>query len=155
MTDPRDALPLQVEDPALVPTRAHALDAGYDLKSADDLTIPAGQRALVPTGVRLALSEGTVGLVCPRSGLAAKHGITVLNAPGVVDAGYRGEIKVALVNTDPNDAFTISRGDRIAQLLITPILTPEVEIVDELESAERGDRGFGSSGGFTSTVRKA
>src|SRR5690625_3940794 len=109
-------LRIQVAPGASMPTRAHTDDAGLDLASAEDLEIPPGGRALVDTGLAVALPPGTVGMVCPRSGLAAKHGITVLNGPGIVDAGYRGPVKVALHNTDPIESFTLQRGDRIAQL---------------------------------------
>lgn len=133
---------------AAMPRRAHADDAGLDLTSAEDLEIPAGGRALVDTGISLALPPGTVGLVCPRSGLAAKHGITVLNGPGIVDAGYRGPIKVALHNTDPSEPFGLRVGDRIAQLVVVPVLAPALQEVDDLDATERAASGFGSSGGF-------
>ncbi|MBB5831596.1 dUTP diphosphatase [Brachybacterium aquaticum] len=131
-----------------LPHRAHADDAGLDLASAEDLVIPAGGRALVDTGLALALPPGTVGLVCPRSGLAAKHGITVLNGPGVVDAGYRGPVKVALHNTDLTEDFALHVGDRIAQLVIVPFLAPAVREVEDLDETDRAASGFGSSGGF-------
>lgn len=146
MTTHVNSLPVCAQDPDLVPTRAHQDDAGLDLKSATDVNLAPGERALIPTGASIALPSGTVGLVCPRSGLAAKHGITIVNAPGVVDAGYRGEIKVALLNTDAKETFCVSRGDRIAQLVILPILTPTPHLVDSLDNTDRGDRGFGSSG---------
>jgi dUTP pyrophosphatase len=110
--------------------------------------IPAGGRALVDTGLALALPPGTVGLVCPRSGLAAKHGVTVLNGPGIVDAGYRGPIKVALHNTDAAEDFALRVGDRIAQLVVVPFLAPAVQEVADLEETDRAASGFGSSGGF-------
>ncbi|ATH96514.1 MULTISPECIES: dUTP diphosphatase [Dermabacter] len=138
--------------PELSLTRAHADDAGLDLASAIDYELAPGERALIPTGVRIALPPATVGLVCPRSGLAAKHGITIVNGPGIVDEGYRGELKVALLNTDRSDTLRISRGDRIAQLVIVPILRPRIVDVDSLDEAERGEAGFGSSGGFSSTA---
>lgn len=133
---------------APLPHRAHADDAGLDLSSAEELVIPAGGRALVDTGLALALPPGTVGMVCPRSGLAARHGITVLNGPGIVDAGYRGPIKVALHNTDPAEPFTLHVGDRIAQLVVVPFLAPALQEVGELEDTARAAAGFGSSGGF-------
>lgn len=110
--------------------------------------IPAGGRALVDTGLAVALPPGTVGLVCPRSGLAAKHGVTVLNGPGIVDAGYRGPLKVALHNTDPTEDFPLHVGDRIAQLVVVPFLAPVLQEVDDLEQTDRSTAGFGSSGGF-------
>lgn len=131
-----------------MPHRAHADDAGLDLTSAETLTIPAGGRALVDTGLSVALPPGTVGLVCPRSGLAARHGVTVLNGPGIVDAGYRGPVKVALHNTDPESPFALNAGDRIAQLVIVPFLAPPVREVEELDETDRATAGFGSSGGF-------
>lgn len=128
------------------PVQAHPGDAGADLVSAISLTLAPGERALVSTGTSVALPEGTVGLVAPRSGLAAKHGITIVNAPGVIDAGYRGELKVCLLNTDAREAYEIAAGDRIAQLLVLPIAQIMYRAVTELPSGERGDAGFGSSG---------
>jgi dUTP pyrophosphatase len=125
---------------------AHPGDAGHDLRSAEDLVLAPGGRALVGTGTALALPEGTVGLVCPRSGLASRHGVTVLNAPGVVDAGYRGEIRVALLNTDPAEPFPVRAGDRIAQLVVVRIPRVEWTAVESLPGSARGDAGFGSSG---------
>lgn len=131
-----------------MPTRAHADDAGLDLACAQDLEIPPGGRALVDTGLTVALPPGTVGMVCPRSGLAAKHGVTVLNGPGIVDAGYRGPVKVALHNTDLTEPFALRTGDRIAQLVVVPFLAPALQQVDELDDTQRAGSGFGSSGGF-------
>jgi dUTP pyrophosphatase len=141
-------MPVVLAEQAVLPYRAHAHDAGFDLISSEDLVIPALGRALVGTGVSLALPEGTVGLVCPRSGLAVRHGVTVLNGPGVVDAGYRGEVRVPLVNLDGEQDFTVHRGDRIAQLVVVPFVAPRLEVVTDLEASERADRGFGSSGGL-------
>lgn len=141
-----EPLPTVVRDGASLPRRTHHDDAGLDLSSATALTIPPGGRATVPTGLAMAIPSGTVGLVCPRSGLAAKHGVTVLNGPGVVDAGYRGEIRVVLHNTDPESAFEVAAGDRIAQLVILPVLPLRPQEVDDLEETERAHRGFGSSG---------
>ncbi len=152
MTEPTSTLALRAEHPDLVPSRAHADDAGLDLKSNNDVTLAPGERAVIPTGISVALPANTVGLVCPRSGLAAKKGITVVNAPGIIDAGYRGEIKVVLLNTDSTHECRIARGDRIAQLVITPVATPVPVVVDSLDDAERGAKGFGSSGGFDTTV---
>lgn len=144
-------LRVRVASEAAMPSRAHADDAGLDLASAEELEIPAGGRALVDTGIAIALPAGSVGLVCPRSGLAAKHGITVLNGPGVVDAGYRGRVKVALHNTDLEHPFRLRRGDRIAQLVVVPFLAPTLQQVDQLEDTERSASGFGSSGGLSAT----
>ena len=142
-----DQMDIQVLDPDLeLPRYAHAGDAGLDLRSSIDLILEPGQRAMVPTGIALALPAEHAGLVVPRSGLAAKYGISVVNAPGLIDANYRGEIKVILLNTDQRDAFSIKRGDRIAQLVIVPIATPQIVVVDSLDTTDRGADGFGSSG---------
>lgn len=117
--------------------------------------IPAGGRALVDTGLSLALPPGTVGMVCPRSGLAARHGITVLNGPGIVDAGYRGPVKVSLHNTDPTEPFALHVGDRIAQLVVVPFIAPVLQEVADLEETDRAQGGFGSSGGFGATTMSA
>jgi len=137
-------------DPELpAPSYAHPGDAGADIHAAVEVTLQPGERALVPTGIALALPEGFVALVHPRSGLAARHGISIVNAPGTIDAGYRGEVKVCLVNTDNDEPFTVRRGDRIAQLVIQRFETAAfVEVVDLPDSA-RGDGGYGSTGGFT------
>ncbi|MGH8877458.1 MAG: dUTP diphosphatase [Stackebrandtia sp.] len=123
-------------------------DAGADLYAAGDVTLAPGDRALVGTGVALAIPEGFVGLVHPRSGLAAEHGVTVLNAPGTVDAGYRGEIRVNLVNTDASKAVTLRRGDRIAQLVVQAVARAEFRAVEALSESARGTAGHGSTGGF-------
>jgi dUTP pyrophosphatase len=130
---------------AVVPARAYSGDAGLDLSSCDRVELAPGERALVPTGIAVAIPEGYAGFVQPRSGLAAKHGISIVNTPGLVDSGYRGELLVNLVNSDPRQSFTVEPGMRIAQLVIIPI--PELELVevDELPESERGVRGFGSS----------
>lgn len=141
-------MPVRLAPGAVAPHRAHEDDAGFDLVSTETMEIPAGGRALVGTGVSLALPTGTVGLVCPRSGLAVRHGITVLNGPGIVDAGYRGEIRVALHNTDPSEPFMVRAGDRIAQLVVVPFAAPELVEVDDLDATTRSHAGFGSSGGF-------
>lgn len=133
-----------------VPQYAHPGDAGADLHSAEALTLQPGERAVVSTGVSLALPDGTVAFVVPRSGLAAKHGITVVNAPGTVDAGYRGEIKVVLLNTDATESFAIAPGDRIAQLIIMNVAKARFVEVDRLPGSDRGEGGFGSTGGSAS-----
>lgn len=140
-------IPLKLLDPELpVPKRAHRGDAGVDLHSAEDLTIAPGERALVKTGIALALPLGTVGLIHPRSGLAAKHGITIVNAPGTVDADYRGELMVCLLNTDKDTPFEITRGMRIAQLVVQRVELPDFVEVDELDETVRGAGGYGSTG---------
>jgi dUTP pyrophosphatase len=130
---------------AVVPVRAYSGDAGLDLSSCERVELAPGERALVPTGLAVAIPEGYAGYVQPRSGLAAKHGISIVNAPGLVDSGYRGELLVNLVNTDRDATFTVEPGMRIAQLVILEL--PEVELVEveELPASERGVRGFGSS----------
>jgi dUTP pyrophosphatase len=134
-------------DPALpLPRRAHPTDAGIDLYSAEDLTLDPGERALVGTGVAVALPAGTVGLVHPRSGLAAKKGLSIVNAPGTVDADYRGEVKVCLINLDRDTSVEITRGDRIAQLLVQAVSLCDVVEVDALDETERGASGHGSTG---------
>lgn len=138
---------LKMLDPEMpAPAYAQEGDAGADLRSTVDLQLAPGERALIPTGVALALPAGYVGLVHPRSGLAARHGITVVNAPGTVDSGYRGEIKVCLLNTDTETPFSISRGDRIAQLVIQRYATADFVLTDELSESTRGAGGFGSTG---------
>lgn len=136
---------LLIAEPGFEPVYAKPGDAGCDLRSFDDLVLPAGGRALVRTGVKIAMPDGYVGLVHPRSGLAVKHGITVLNAPGTIDAGYRGEIMVPLLNTSSED-FEISKGDRIAQLLFQRIEIARFIPVEVLPESSRGETGFGSSG---------
>jgi dUTP pyrophosphatase len=132
---------------ALEPPRyAHHDDAGADLCSADDVVLAPGERVTVGTGVAVALPDGYAGLVVPRSGLAARHGITIVNAPGTVDAGYRGEIRVTLLNTDTSIPYTVSAGDRIAQLIVMPVTRAEFIRVDELPASARGANGFGSTG---------
>lgn len=128
-----------------LPVMGNPGDAGYDLRSTLDLTIAVGKRALVPTGVRIALPAGYVALVHPRSGLATKHGVTVLNAPGTVDAGYRGEMAVTLINHG-DQAFEIKRGDRIAQVIFQKFETVNFVSVSELPGSQRGSAGFGSTG---------
>ncbi|MBD3756659.1 MULTISPECIES: dUTP diphosphatase [Microbacterium] len=129
-----------------VPEYAHPGDAGADLVSAEALRLEPGERTLVGTGVRIALPDGYAAFVVPRSGLAAKHGITIVNAPGTVDAGYRGEIKVALLNTDARAAYDIAVGDRIAQLIVMPVPRARFLPVEVLPESPRGEGGFGSTG---------
>lgn len=131
---------------ANAPFYAHPGDAGADLVSAEAVRLEPGERALIGTGVRIALPEGYAAFVVPRSGLAAKHGITVVNSPGTVDAGYRGEIRVSLLNTDSREAYDVAVGDRIAQLIVMPVVQARFEPVDELPESVRGDGGFGSTG---------
>jgi dUTP pyrophosphatase len=135
-------------DPGLpLPGYAHPGDAGADLVAATDVELAPGQRAVVPTGVAIALPAGYAAFVHPRSGLAAKHGVTIVNAPGTVDAGYRGEIKVTMLNTDPTHTVRFVRGDRIAQLVIQRVERAVFHEVETLPGSARGDGGFGSTGG--------
>ena len=150
MTDVRPPLRIQrLHADAVLPARQHPGDAGLDLVAVEAATLaPGGGRATIGTGIAVEIPEGWAGLVCPRSGLAAKHGIGVVNGPGVIDSGYRGEIRVVLHNTDPAEPFSIEPGDRIAQLLLTPVLIAAVEETRELSDARRATAGFGSTGGF-------
>ncbi|MGP6176961.1 dUTP diphosphatase [Microbacterium sp. A196] len=131
---------------SVTPHYAHPGDAGADLVAAEAVRLGPGERALVATGVRIALPDGYAAFVVPRSGLAAKHGITIVNSPGTVDAGYRGEIKVSLLNTDSSSAYDVAVGDRIAQLIIMPVTRVNFIPVDELPESARGADGFGSTG---------
>jgi dUTP pyrophosphatase len=128
------------------PAQAHEGDAGYDLHAAEAVTIGPGERASVATGIAVAIPPGQAGLVVPRSGLAARHGISVVNAPGLIDSGYRGELRVLLLNTDRSEPFSVEPGDRIAQLVLVDVETPELEEVAELDETARGAGGFGSTG---------
>ena len=129
----------------MVPARAYAGDAGLDLSACERVELGPGERALVPTGLAVAIPEGHAGYVQPRSGLAAKHGISIVNTPGLVDSGYRGELLVNLVNTDAREPFVVEPGMRIAQLVVLPVPELELAEVEELPESERGVRGFGSS----------
>jgi dUTP pyrophosphatase len=136
----------RLNDQAVLPTRAHDGDAGLDLYACEAAHIGPGERWSVGTGVAVEIPGGHAGLVLPRSGLAKKHGITLVNAPGLIDAGYRGELRVLLLNTDPADTFRVQPGDRIAQLVISPIVLAEPVETTALAESVRGDGGFGSSG---------
>ena len=135
----------RLRDDAVLPERAYSGDAGLDLAACERVELAPGERATVPTGLAVAIPEGFAGFVQPRSGLAARHGLTVVNSPGLVDSGYRGELRVVLLNTDTSELFVVEPGMRIAQLVVLPV--PELELVevDELPDSERGVRGFGSS----------
>ena len=150
MTDPArvQVLILRLDAGLPMPRYAHPGDAGADLCARKDVSLQPGQRAMVPTGVAMALPAGYAAFVHPRSGLAARHGITVVNAPGTIDAGYRGEILVNLLNTDPSKTFTIARGDRIAQLVVQRVSEAHFVEVESLPGSQRGDTGHGASGGF-------
>ena len=135
----------RVRSAARIPERAYIGDAGLDLAACEPVSLAPGERAVVPTGLAVAIPDGYAGFVQPRSGLAARHGITIVNAPGLIDSGYRGEIQVVLLNTDREETFMAEPGERIAQLVVLPV--PEIALreVDELSESERGVRGFGSS----------
>jgi dUTP pyrophosphatase len=140
-------LPVRRLDPDQpLPDYAHPGDAGADLRAAEEVVLPPGGRATVGTGLAVAVPDGYAAFVHPRSGLASRHGITVVNAPGTVDAGYRGEILVVLLNTDPTEPFTVRRGDRIAQLVVQPVTRVRFRDVAELPPTPRGEGGFGSTG---------
>jgi dUTP pyrophosphatase len=140
-------LPVRRLDPGLpLPAYAHPGDVGADLRAGADVVLPPGGRATVGTGIAIAVPEGYAAFVHPRSGLAAGHGITVVNAPGTIDAGYRGEVRVVLLNTDPAEPFTVRRGDRIAQLVVQPVAQARFLEVAELPPTPRGEGGFGSTG---------
>ena len=142
-----DVLILRLDPDVPVPSYAHPGDAGADLVTTVDATLAPGERALLPTGIALALPDGLAAFVHPRSGLAARYGVALVNAPGTVDAGYRGEVKVSVVNLDPREAVVFRRGDRIAQLVIQPVIRARFHEVSTLPGSARGQGGFGSSGG--------
>jgi dUTP pyrophosphatase len=135
----------RLRDDATLPVRAYSGDAGLDLASCERVELGPGERALVGTGLAVAIPEGYAGFVQPRSGLAARHGVSVVNSPGLVDSGYRGELRVVLLNTDRQTPFVVEPGMRIAQLVVLPVPALELVEVDELPASERGVRGFGSS----------
>jgi dUTP pyrophosphatase len=137
---------MKLRDDAVLPTRAHSGDAGMDLSACETVTIGVGERAVVGTGLAVEIPEGHAGLVVPRSGLALRHGLSTVNAPGVIDAGYRGEVRVILLNTDKEHAFTVEPGMRVAQLLVVPVVAVNVVETIALTTSDRGDGGFGSSG---------
>ena len=136
----------RLRDDAVLPTRAYSGDAGLDLVSCERHELGPGERAMVGTGIAVAIPDGHAGLVIPRSGLAAKHGLTIVNAPGLVDSGYRGELRVILLNTDLREPFVVEPGMRIAQLVLVGLPDSKLRVVDELPGSERGEGGFGSSG---------
>jgi dUTP pyrophosphatase len=135
----------RVREDAVLPRQAYDGDVGFDLAACEGLTLAPGERAVVPTGIAVEIPEGYAGFVQPRSGLAARHGIGVVNSPGLIDPGYRGEIRIVLLNTDTREAFTVEPGMRIAQLVIAPVAAVRLVEVEELAGSERGARGFGSS----------
>ncbi|MGH3423524.1 MAG: dUTP diphosphatase, partial [Nocardioidaceae bacterium] len=144
----------RLDDGVPLPAYAHDGDAGADLVTTVDITLLPGERALVPTGIAIALPPGHVGLVHPRSGLAARCGLSIVNTPGTIDAGYRGEVKVLLINLDRSEQIRLSRGDRIAQLVVQPVERAEFREVDALPGSARGAGGYGSTGGFVAPETK-
>ncbi|MDO5083736.1 dUTP diphosphatase [Arachnia propionica] len=139
-------IPVVLDDPDHLPRQARPGDAGADLRAAHRVTLAPGERTLVGTGVRVALPEGTFGMVTPRSGMAARAGLGIVNSPGIIDAGYRGEIKVCLINHDPRQVIDIAAGERIAQLVVVPFLRAEFVITHALDATVRGEDGYGSTG---------
>jgi len=136
----------KLKEGAILPSRAHAGDAGLDLYACESAHLGPGERWSVGTGVAVEVPEGHAGLVLPRSGIARDHGIALVNSPGLIDSGYRGEVRVLLLNTDPAEVFRVESGDRIAQLVIAPVGLPEPVAVEALDESSRGDGAFGSSG---------
>ena len=137
---------MRLRDDAVLPSRAHSGDAGFDQSACEEITIGVGERAAVGTGIAVEIPDGHAGLVVPRSGLALRHGISMVNSPGVIDAGYRGEVRLLLLNTDNASAFTVEPGMRVAQLLVVPLADIELIETDEATATDRGVGGFGSSG---------
>ena len=137
----------RLREDATLPSQAYEGDAGFDLAACEAVTLEPGERAVVATGLAVEIPEGHAGFVQPRSGLAARHGIAVVNSPGLIDSGYRGEIKVVLLNTDRDAPFAIEPGMRVAQLVVAPVATVRLVEAEELAASERGARGFGSSAG--------
>lgn len=148
MTDQPPVLITRVSEDVPLPTYAHPGDAGADLAANEPIELAPGQRAAVATGIAIALPDGYAAFIHPRSGLAARHGISMVNAPGTIDAGYRGEIKVLLINLDPERTVRLERGERIAQLVVQPVARAVFHEVERLPGSDRADRGFGSSGRF-------
>ena len=137
----------KLDNGALLPRYAHSDDAGADLAIAEDLTLAPGERRVVGTGIAVAIPPGHAGFVCPRSGLAARAGLSIVNSPGVIDAGYRGEIRICLINTDRVAPIRLIRGDLVAQIVIQPVQRVDFQLVEDLPVSVRGDGGYGSSGG--------
>lgn len=146
-SDRADVLITRIDPDVPIPAYAHPGDAGADLVTTQDVTLAPGERALVGTGIAIALPDGLAAFVHPRSGLAARHGVALVNSPGTVDAGYRGEIRVSIVNLDPRADVVLRRGDRIAQLVIQPVIRARFHEVTSLPGSARGEGGFGSTGG--------
>lgn len=146
MSEPVDVLLVRLDPGLPVPSYALPGDAGFDVCTSVDITLAPGERAIVPTGIAIALPDGYAAFVHPRSGLAARHGLTIVNAPGTIDAGYRGEVKVCLLNTDAHEPVTLMRGDRIAQIVVQAVARAVLHEADSLPGSHRGEGGYGSTG---------
>ena len=155
MRDPVDVLVVRLDPDLPLPAYALPGDAGFDICTREDVTLGPGERAVVPTGIALALPEGYAAFVHPRSGLAARHGLTIVNTPGTIDAGYRGEVLVCLLNTDRSTPVVLSRGDRIAQIVIQPVARAVLHEADRLPGSHRGQGGYGSTGTVSSRTEEA
>jgi dUTP pyrophosphatase len=146
VSEPIEVLVRRLDEGLPLPEQAHVGDAGFDLRAAVDIVLPPGHRDVIPTGIAVAIPEGYAGLVQPRSGLAARHGLGIVNSPGLIDAGYRGEIKVIAINLDAHEPIKIARGEKIAQLVVYPVPRVTLREVSELSETARGGAGFGSTG---------
>lgn len=155
MIEPVDVLVVRLDPGLPLPSYALPGDAGFDVCTTVDITLEPGERAIVPTGIAIALPDGYAAFVHPRSGLAARHGLTIVNAPGTIDAGYRGEVKVCLLNTDAHDPVTLKRGDRIAQIVVQPVARAVLHEAERLPGSHRGEGGYGSTGTVGARIEEA
>ena len=155
MSDPVDILLVRLDPGLPMPSYALPGDAGFDVCTSIDITLDPGERAVVPTGIALALPDGYAAFVHPRSGLAARHGLTIVNAPGTIDAGYRGEVKVCLLNTDAHEPVTLTRGDRIAQIVVQAVSRAVLHEAERLPGSHRGEGGYGSTGTVCGRMEEA
>lgn len=155
MSEPVDVLLVRLDPGLPVPSYALPGDAGFDVCTTVDITLEPGERAIVPTGIAIALPDGYAAFVHPRSGLAARHGLTIVNAPGTIDAGYRGEVKVCLLNTDAHEPVTLTRGDRIAQIVVQPVARAVLHEAERLPGSHRGEGGYGSTGTVGARIEEA
>lgn len=155
MIEPVDVLVVRLDPGLPLPSYALPGDAGFDVCTTVDITLEPGERAIVPTGIAIALPDGYAAFVHPRSGLAARHGLTIVNAPGTIDAGYRGEVKVCLLNTDAHDPVTLTRGDRIAQIVVQPVARAVLHEAERLPGSHRGEGGYGSTGTVGARIEEA
>lgn len=155
MIEPVAVLVVRLDPGLPLPSYALPGDAGFDVCTTVDITLEPGERAIVPTGIAIALPDGYAAFVHPRSGLAARHGLTIVNAPGTIDAGYRGEVKVCLLNTDAHDPVTLKRGDRIAQIVVQPVARAVLHEAERLPGSHRGEGGYGSTGTVGARIEEA